>query len=67
MKRCYPEIYRIEAGEQLRRLRGVLAAAGSAVAGTESDRWRAPGYLAAWYAGLAWGYLRGPAWTKDRP
>ncbi len=61
MKRTYPALYRIDAGEQLRRLSGIATAAGAG-----SDRWREPGYLALWYAGLLWGYLLGPAWTEPR-
>ena len=67
VKRTYPAIYRIEPGEQLGRLSGIAAAAGGAAAGRDSDRWREPGYLTVWYAGLAWGYLLGPAWTTSRP
>ncbi len=66
MKRTYPEVYRIDLGEQLRRLSGIAAATGRAAAGGSSDRWREPGYLALWYAGLLWGYLLGPAWTEPR-
>jgi glycosyltransferase involved in cell wall biosynthesis len=67
MKRAYPEVYLIHPGEQVRRLFGIAAASGQAVTGGEPDRWRVPGYLAVWYAGLLWGYLLGPAWTQGRP
>lgn len=65
MKRAHPEIYRIRFDEQIGRLAGIGAAAARAAAdpGGGADRWRAPGYLALWYGGLAWGYAMGPAWV----
>jgi glycosyltransferase involved in cell wall biosynthesis len=65
MKRTYPDLYRFSLGEQLRRLLGVGAAAVRVATGDDPDRWRAPGYLAIWYAGMAWGYVRGPAWVGE--
>ena len=61
MKRTYPHRYRISAGEQVRRMGNMAAAAAGAAGGT--DRWRIPGYLALWYGGMTWGYIRGPAWV----
>ena len=58
MRRAHPEIYRIDGPEQVRRLGEV----GASVGGGED--WRTPGYLALWYGGMAWGYLKGPAWLK---
>ena len=64
MRRAHPELYRIDGAEQARRLGDLGAAAGRAAAGGDADRWRTPGYLALWYGGMAWGYLKGPAWLR---
>lgn len=66
MKSAHPGRYRIGVGEQIARLASIGTAAGRAASGSAPDRWRAPGYLALWYGGMAWGYARGPAWV-DRP
>jgi glycosyltransferase involved in cell wall biosynthesis len=66
MKRLYPAIYHVSFGEQVRRLFGIGAAtARIATPGGDSDRWRTPGYLALWYGGMAWGYVKGPAWVGE--
>ncbi|HZN55851.1 MAG TPA: glycosyltransferase [Candidatus Polarisedimenticolaceae bacterium] len=62
MRRSHPDVYRIDGREQLRRLGGLGAAAAAALS-PGADAWRTPGYLALWYGGLAWGYVKGPAWT----
>jgi len=53
MKDTYPDRYRIHAREQMTRLAGIGAAS--------TRGWRDPLYLALWYGGMTWGYLRGPA------
>jgi glycosyltransferase involved in cell wall biosynthesis len=67
MKRAYPAVYRFSVGEQWRRVLGVGAAAAGAATGGDPDRWRTPGYLALWYGGMTWGYVKGPAWVGQRP
>lgn len=64
MRETYPERYRIEPGEQLARLAGIVRETGRALGGSEEghrDRWWAPLFLAVWYGGMGAGFLAGPA------
>ena len=66
MKKSHPEVYRIDPGEQLGRIAGLVRAAGVAMGGKRKngfgrDRWLAPLFLATWYCGMGAGYLMGPA------
>ena len=60
------EVYRIDLGEQLGRIVGMVRAAWAAIGGKQDtglgrDRWLAPLFLATWYCGMGAGYLMGPA------
>lgn len=64
MRRTYPSHYRFSATEQVERLATLArSAARTANAGRSRDRLYEPLWLGIWYAGLAAGYLLGPAWT----
>jgi glycosyltransferase involved in cell wall biosynthesis len=70
MKKSFPEVYRIDPGEQLGRIAGVARAAGAAVGGLRKndlgrDRWLAPFFLATWYLGMGAGYVMGPARSRS--
>lgn len=68
MKRAYPDLYRIRAGEQVGRVGEMAQAAGRTIGrsdnGRDPDRWYAPLFLATWYCGMGAGYLLGPARTR---
>jgi cellulose synthase/poly-beta-1,6-N-acetylglucosamine synthase-like glycosyltransferase len=72
MKRTFPDRYRIDPREQLRRLGSIVHSAGRAAlpgigsGDADRDRWFTPFFLAVWYGGMGAGYLLGPARSTGR-
>jgi len=67
MKRTYPALYRFRGGEQAGRAAGLLrslAAIPFPAAMPFRDRIAEPLFLAAWYGGMAAGYVMGPALVR---